>query len=83
MRVLVRTTTDHELILDEDGRDSNGFYFNDILDTLADDTADSYEKTRTIVVLMSNNEATTNVVRTQYNVFIFDDNGALIFTGSL
>jgi hypothetical protein len=81
LRVLIDRQAQYELITDEEGLESSGFYYPDIVDVLEDDTADEYEKTRSIVELF--NFPYSSPVRDKYSVFVFDDNGALTFTGYL
>jgi hypothetical protein len=81
MRVLVKSSTKHELLIDDDGMTPMGQYFTAIPDVLDDDTADEYEKTRTIVETMRG--ACPDATSSEYSVFVFDGNGALIFTGQM
>lgn len=81
MRILVKSTTRHELILNDEGETTTGQIYSDIPDVLEDETADDYEKTRTIVEIMSG--ACPDSSASDYDVFVFNDIGALTFTGSM
>ena len=81
MKVLVKSTTRHELILNEDGETANGQVYSAIPDVLEDDTADSYEKTRTIVEIMKG--CCPDSTYSDYDVFVFNSNGQMIFSGSM
>jgi len=81
LRVLIRRMSEYELVTDENGLSNNSFYYPDIEDVLSDDTADDYEKTRTIVALF--NFAYSSPLKEEYSVFVFNDDGILTFTGNL
>lgn len=81
MRVLMKKTSEHELLLDSEGKTKNGEYFDVIPDVLADDTADREEKTRSIIAAFYFNGTYDHQVRSSYDVFVFSDEGALTFTG--
>jgi hypothetical protein len=81
MRIIVSSLTLHEITIDDDGKSPWGQYYLDIPDVLEDDTADDYEKTRTIIECVRGTcpDSTTS----EYSVFVYDDNGTSIFTGRL
>lgn len=81
MRVLVKSTSRHELILDDTGMDSSGALYETIPDVLNDDTADVYEKTRTIIEVMKGNCPDSST--TDYEVWVFDSSGTLTMSGAI
>jgi hypothetical protein len=84
MRILLRRTSDYELRLNSDNKDIDGFnYYDDIVDTLTDETADQEEKTRTIVAIMESEFMTGSPYKEVHEVFVFNDAGQMIFTGDL
>jgi len=79
LRILVKSVTKHELVIDDEGLTSSGQYYNAIPDTLNDPTADDYEKTRTIVEIMKGSCPDSS--KSEYGVYVFSDQGVLTFTG--
>jgi hypothetical protein len=83
LRVLIRRLAEYELILNMDTIEKVlGGYYCVIPDVLEDDTADREEKTRTIASTFGF-PPDDMPIRDEYAVFVFDDDGRMIFTGNL